>query len=78
MTKVLANPQMKLPTTLRIVRILDFINSEHCGSVFETKSYQMLKLNNFTVLLAYRHPMRKSLSGSQRAHHECESKDFFL
>lgn len=35
MTNLLANQQLKFATTIRIVRILDFINSEHSGKCFE-------------------------------------------
>ena len=31
MTNLLANKQLKFATTIRIVRILNFINSEHAG-----------------------------------------------
>lgn len=32
LTKLLANTKLKFPTTIRIVRILDFINSEYSGA----------------------------------------------
>lgn len=50
LTKLLANKQLKLPTTIRLVRILDFINSEHsgirCGSFFLVRKEHILQVSD--------------------------------
>ena len=42
MTSLLSNKRLKLRTALRIVRALDFINSEHAGAGFQTEDFIFL------------------------------------
>ena len=58
LTNLLANKQLKFPTTIRIVRILDFISSEksgiRCGDLFLVRKEHTLEVSFSSALEAFK------------------------